>query len=380
MVTVDLNTKVLPQNHGVYMVRPGTGYHLLSAFNEHRVIAPDLAFLNVPNGERPRDFENMEAQVKRARAFAEWVKTEDTRAAPMPSRVLEDYNDKEAPSRITMYRNTADEILYSLPEGALIFVPNPVFTEKAMIGELAGADEERLIFNGTSHWGELEYQGRRLKNVKMLPMRKLPKAFFPPMKKRNWIHQYVGREKELLYRQFYGDFEIVGRKAVTEIEVTGQRVFPQDLSIIGALTTLIDQKLARQAAGDQDALDLLQAVFLPPDQNEAPVIHANLGSSGNVLVESVTRRAAPVLKVIVILALGYTGGEIWDMVQTDSLVLSNSQALAGTDAENLAETQQMTYDFVRSTGRESLEQIVGLVRDFHDRTGGNVDATVIADD
>ncbi|MET4104075.1 hypothetical protein ABIE58_003524 [Roseovarius sp. MBR-78] len=36
----------------------------------------------------------------------------------------------------------------------------------------------------------------------------------------------------------------------------------------------------------------------------------------------------------------------------------------------------MTYDFVRSTGRESLDEIVGLVRDFHDRTGGNVDATV----
>jgi hypothetical protein len=153
------------------------------------------------------------------------------------------------------------------------------------------------------------------------------------MKRRNWIHEYGGKETELLYRQYYGDFEIVGRKAVTEIEVTGQRVFPQDLSIIGALITLIDQKLARQAAGDAEALNLLQAVFLPPDQEEGPVVHASLGSPGNVLVESVRRRAAPVLKVIVVLALGFTGNEIWDMVQANELQLVNSQALQGAGGE-----------------------------------------------
>lgn len=376
MVTVDLKTKILPQGHGVYMVRPGTGYHLLNAFNANQAIAPDLAFLDVPQGERPRDFDGMEAQVKRARAFADWVQTEDSRALPQPPRTLADYQDTETPHRLAMYRNTADEILYSLPKGSLIFVPNPNFTQAAMVGELAGAEEDRITFNGTGYRGEFEYQGRRLHNVKMLPMRKLPKELYPPMQRRIWIHKYVGRETELLYRQYYGDFEILGRKAVTEIEVTGQRVYPQDLSIIGALTTLIDQNLARRAAGDPDTLSILEAVFLPPDPAEGPVVHANLGSSGNVLVESVVRRAAPVLKVIVILALGYTGGEIWDMVQTDNLQITNSLALAGAGQDNLAETQQLTYDFVRSTGRESLKQIVELVRDFHDRTGGNVDATV----
>lgn len=376
MVVVDLKTKVLPQNHRAYMVRPGTGYHLLGAFNANHAIAPDLAFLDIPAGERPRDFDGIEDQIKRARAFAEWVKTEESRAEPMPPQDLAEYQNEDTPSRVAMYRNTADEILHALPKGALIFVPNPNFTQRAMVGELAGADEDRVRFNGTGHWGEFEYLGRRLHNVKMLPMRKLPKEFYPPMKRRNWIHEYGGKETELLYRQYYGDFEIVGRKAVTEIEVTGQRVFPQDLSIIGALTTLIDQKLARQAAGDAEALNLLQAVFLPPDQEEGPVVHASLGSPGNVLVESVLRRAAPVLKVIVVLALGFTGNEIWDMVQANELQLVNSQALQGVGGEVLAETQQMTYDFVRSTGRESLNEIVGLVRDFHDRTGGNVDATV----
>ena len=380
MITVDLKTKVLAQNHGVYMVRPGTAYHLLDAFVANHAIAPDLAFLEVPQDERPRDFDGMEDQVKRARAFAEWVKTEETRAGPMPPTELNEYRGVDAPSRLALYRNTADDILHALPKGSLIFVPNPTFTQRAMIGELAGADEDRVTFNGTGHRGEFEYQGRRLHNVKMLPMRKLPKALYPPMKRRNWIYQYVGRETELLYRQYYGDFEILGRKAVTEIEITGQRVYPQDLSIVGALTTLIDQNLARRAQGDHETLNLVQAVFLPPDRDDGPVVHANLGSPGNMLVESVVRRAAPVLKVIAILALGYTANEIWDMVQADNLQITNSQALAGAGGEALAETQQMTYDFIRSTGRESLNQIVELIRDFHDRTGGIVDATVIGDE
>jgi hypothetical protein len=163
-------------------------------------------------------------------------------------------------------------------------------------------------------------------------------------------------------------------------DITGQRVYPQDLSIIGALTTLIDQNLVRATAGDTEALSLLEAVFFPPDQDEGPVIHADLGSPGNVLIESVMRRAAPVLKVMVVLALGYTGNEIWDMVQANNLQITNSQALAGAGEAVLAETQQMTYDFVRSTGRESLNEIVELVRDFHARTGGNVDASVDGDE
>lgn len=71
MVTVNLNTKVLPTSHRVYMVRPGSSYHLLKAFTENKAIAPDLADLSIPDGVRPRDAESIADQVKRARALAE---------------------------------------------------------------------------------------------------------------------------------------------------------------------------------------------------------------------------------------------------------------------------------------------------------------------
>lgn len=379
MVTVNLNSKVLPTSHRVHMVRPGSGYHLRQAFVQNHVIAPDLAELDVPDGQRPRDTDDMAAQVKRARALAEWVKTEESRAEDMPSTNVAQYTGGEKPPRLNMYRNTADEILHQLPKGTLVFVPNPNFTEKAMFGELVGAEEPRVRFNGTGHHSQFSYLGRRLTNVKFLPMRRLPKAFFPPMKKRNWTFEMDTRSAELLYRQFYGDFEIVGRKSITEIEVTKSRVFAPDLAIIGAVTNLVDQTIRRLEVEDAETVSLLDVVFLAPEQ-DAPVIHANLGSSGEVLVEAVRRHSARVVKVVLALAIVYTGHEIWHMVESNQLSLANSQAIDGVGVEDLAETQQLTYDFVRSTGRESLNDIVDRVREFHDRTGGNVDATIIADE
>ena len=97
MVQIDLNTKVLPTSHRVYMVRPGGGYHLRQAFFEHHAIAPDLAGLTIPNGVRPRDFDGIADQIKRARAYAEWVKTEETRSAEIPPAAIAAYSADEKP-------------------------------------------------------------------------------------------------------------------------------------------------------------------------------------------------------------------------------------------------------------------------------------------
>lgn len=380
MVTVDIKTKVLPTAHRIYMVRPGTGYHLLGPTMENRAIAPDLAFLEIEDGIRPRDAVGIDTQITRSRAFADWVKTEERRGEDRPSEALADYAGMETPPRVAMYRNTADEILHSLPEGSLVFVPNPDLTRDGMFGELAAANAPRVRFNGAAHRADFTYLGRPLRNVKFLPMRKLDPAFFEPMRKRIWIHEYAARETELLYRQYYGDFEIIGRKAVAEIEVTRQRVSGTDLNIVGALTNLIDQTLARVAQGDAEQLTMRDVVFMPPDP-QGPVLHANIGSPGNVLVESVTRRVAPVVKVIMALALaGYVGADVWDMVQANTLVLTNTDGLVGVADAQLAETHDKTYAFVRASGRESLNEIMEYVREFHARTGGRVDASIINDD
>lgn len=362
------------------MVRPGTGYHLLGPTIENQAIASDLAFLEIEDGILPRNAEGIDSQITRARVFAEWAKTEESRRAARPSAALETYTRAQVPPRVSMYRNTADEILHTLPEGTLVFVPKPDLTRDGMFGELVSPEAPRMRFNGVAHRGDFPFLGRRLRNVKMLPMRKLDPAFFEPMRKRNWTFEYGARETGLLYRQYYGDFEIIGRKAVAQIEVTRHRVSGSDLNIVGALTTLIDQTLVRVANGDQERLMMGDVAFMPPDP-QGPVVHATIGSPGDFLIESVLRRAAPVLKVIMFLAIvGYAGDDVYDMVQNGTLQLKNSYGLVEMDDLQLAESRNKTYDFVRASGRESLNQIMEYVREFHERTGGNVDAIIHNDE
>lgn|GEM_PF-2281788 len=86
------------------------------------------------------------------------------------------------------------------------------------------------------------------------------------------------------------------------------------------------------------------------------------------------------VKVIVALAVaGYTGWQVYDMVQANSLVLKNTDDLVGVSEAQLAETHAKTYSFVRATGRESLKEIMEYVNEFHARTGGKVDASISDD-
>ncbi|MBM3616739.1 MAG: hypothetical protein FJX28_15340 [Alphaproteobacteria bacterium] len=259
------------------MVRPGTGYHLLGPTIENQAIAPDLAFLEIEDGLRPRDDVHIDRQITRARAFADWVKTEERRGTERPHQDLASYAGVEPPPRVAMYRNNADEILHGLPEGTVVFVPNPDLTRHGMFGELVAADAPRVRFSGAAYRDNFIYLGRRLRNVKFLPMRKLDPAFFDPMRKRNWTFEYAARETDLLYRQYYGDFEILRQKVMTEIEVTRQRVSGTDLNIIGTLTNLIDQTLARVERGDHQYPTIQDVVFMHPEP-QGPVLHADIGS------------------------------------------------------------------------------------------------------
>jgi hypothetical protein len=375
MISVDLRTKVLPTGHRVYMIRPGVDYHLFGAFAENQAVAPDLADFEIPDGQRLTEVEDVNNQIKRARAIRQWASTEETRKLPQPSRLAADYAGLEQPTRIALYRNTADEILTRFSEGTLIYVPNPDLSKNAIFGELAGPREPRTRFPGMRHYSSFQYLGRPLRNIQFLPMRGLPTAYLDAMKRRVWTHEFGARDSELVYRQYYGDFEIVGQKAVTEITVTKEKVFAPDLSITGAVTNFVDQMLRRIEAGDASTLSLSDVVFLRPER-DGPIIHANLGSEGEILVESARKHIPRFVKIIFVLAAVYTGHDIFDLVTGGGFGITNSLSLAGFGQEDMAETDALFYDFVNNTGRDNLQEIIDYVRETQARTGAEVNAHV----
>lgn len=373
-IVVDLNTKILAAGQKTFMIRPGANYHLFDAFAQESVVAPDIPFLSVPNGVRPIDYGNLDAEIRRGRAVREWARTEETRSQAFPDIALRTYQNAENAGQHGRFVSVVEEILWGLPADSLIYVPNMSLYQDALFGELAKADDARPIFNGPGHLALVSYQGRSLLNARRMPARDLPYTILQSKKKNTTVVEIEGRDRLLLYRKFYGDFEILGERSLMELSTTKPRFTASDATVIGALTTMVHEAWQRKERGENTVPSLLEAAFMDIGDN-APNIHANINSPGKLLVESSTR-AAHIVKLLVVLCLAIDAPELQGAALAQSIEVENSQRAAGMPDVTEVETREFLFHFLRNAGANDVEQIVANVRKLHDRTGGQVDAKV----
>jgi hypothetical protein len=128
------------------MVRPGKSYRLIEDFARAGALAPDVPLLSVPDDKRVEDVDDLDNQIRRGKAFRDWEATPVARRGEPPSRAAGDYVLVENGGHHRRNINTAVEILEALPAGALVFVPAAGLADRALMGELAPADEERVTF------------------------------------------------------------------------------------------------------------------------------------------------------------------------------------------------------------------------------------------
>lgn len=376
-IAVDLNTRILPSSHGVFMVRPGKNYHLYKSAKDFHVVAPDVPLLDIPNGERPIDQDNLDLQVRRGRAFRSWAESEETRSEPLPETDLNQYTNVENLPHHNRFVNVVEEILWGLPEGSLSFIPDFSLASAAVFGELVGPKDSRQKITGGGRFSNFLYQGRKLRDVKPIPMRELPPTALLSKKKNTTIVQIEGRDRQILYRQYYGDFEILGQKSTVQIATTKPRFTGPDAAIIGALATMVQEAWQRRAHGESSVPRLGEAAFLDLG-DDAPAIHANINSPGEVLLEAV-QRTPHVVKVIIALALALTGPELYELAQSGAIDIVNTAHAAGVSSQETEETREFLFHFLNSAGADSVNEIVENIRVMNNRTGGNVDANIVTD-
>ena len=122
---IDLELPVLAEDHPVYMVRPGRRYHLHESFLRAKAIAPDFPHLDAPDKQDPLKVQDLPAQLGRAIEFRDWsMKPEADRGYPPPTDLerYSTFHEDRARMR-SLLMSASHEILWDLPDGALIFVP-----------------------------------------------------------------------------------------------------------------------------------------------------------------------------------------------------------------------------------------------------------------
>ncbi len=113
---VNLNSRILSPEHGIYLARPGKGSRLFDFFTERRVIGPELPGVKIARDFPVSDQPDLLAMLRRAKSIK--FKQPDE---SLPALELEAYSDE------TILRSRSAAQLQSILEG---------YFERAQQGDL----------------------------------------------------------------------------------------------------------------------------------------------------------------------------------------------------------------------------------------------------
>lgn len=371
-IKIDLSLKILPDDQQVYMIRPGSNYHLFDQFVRHSVVAPDVPFLTLDDGMPPRTRSDIKPQLARAVAYRAWLRKSRGRRESPPTTRLDAYSlalDVSLQSR-TKLLNVAEKVLWSLPAGAVIFVPASSLYGQAMIGELADNTEPRIGFNGTGTRKAISYMGRKLHNVRMFPMRSFPAEVTDVAKLTSVISEYEGYPKERILRAYYGDYQLGSNVAMMEFEAIKDKFDPITMARITALAASIEN--FERTGNYISPGDILFSLSDPGSLE----VHANINSAnGKLLVEGV-RKVPHVLRSLLLVAALVVSGEasaeqVADLLDAGSVEISNHKESARS--EFVEATEKSLINFAKASGNAGTKSYIEALAQSSERTGGHVD-------
>jgi hypothetical protein len=81
VIEIDLNARVLTENHNAFIVRPGNGYGLYPEITQRGLLILELPGLDLTSGERPAD-DDLRRRINRSRALRSWYRGDQDGAKP----------------------------------------------------------------------------------------------------------------------------------------------------------------------------------------------------------------------------------------------------------------------------------------------------------
>lgn len=375
---IDLELPVLPADHPVIMVRPGRGYHLHASFLRSKVVAPDFPHLELPDGLNPLAAPDLQAQLGRAIEFRDWSTTPEYERGRPPATNLERYATfhEDRPQMRSLLTSAASEILWDLPDNALIFVPSATLEGKAMTGELAPRKNRRKVIKGTRHRSTIPYLGRKLRDTKVFPMRILPHAVTDaPRASGLTTTVFEGYARERLLRAHYGDYQLGDQVAMMEFVSDNERFDARALARLTAISDLLDHYL-KTGQVEHPGIFLFNATG-----NSGAEVHARINSRGGRLLFEATNFAPHLLRALLLIATmenPVSAQDLETLAQNNTLNVSNSAVSSSQNAtvETVATaTERSLRDFAREAGVSNLEAILENLRRSHEVTDGMIDGS-----
>lgn len=374
--SVDLNTKVIPEDTRVFMARAGKQGHLFQQVLEQRAIGPDLPMLGLDLRNGLEGDPNVEAKVKRARAFSSWLRKSQNARGERPSENVNDYHDAARRAGHAQIDGIVRSYFQELREGDVLVIPNPSYFGEAIIAELLPIGNSVVAIPGARRFEGFEFDGRRFGHFRRVGMAQLPRSVVDLAKAPTGLAEIRDPlVKRRIFELGYDDF-VLDDRFMSRIFTTKRDFTSFDGNVLNSLVTMVAENVDRLETDGEDAqlLSLVQAAFEQLDHNDLQVKIA-INSPGYLAV--VDRSVVPLVigaMLSVLASVGFDATAFADEIVVD---VTNTKTAQVADVCSY-EVERLTESMLRllSTAEDDFQRTCGLLREAHENTGARTNVTV----
>jgi hypothetical protein len=343
---------------------------------ERQAIGPDLPMLDLDLRNGLEGDPNVEAKVKRARAFSSWLRKPPELRGDRPSESVNDYHGADRRAGHAQIDGIVRSYFQQLNAGDVLVIPNPSYFGEAIIAELLPVGNAVVKIPGTQRFEGFEFDGRRFGHFKRVKMADLPRAVIDLSRAPTGLAEITNAAvKRRIFELGYDDF-ILDDSFVSRLITTKRDFTSFDGNVLNALVTMVAENVDRLEENGADAhlLGLVQAAFHKLEHADLQV-KIDISSPGFLAVFD--RSVAPLVIVAVLSLLTSVAFDATAFADDTVIEVTNSRASEVGDVCS-QQVGRLTQSMLRllSTAEDEFQRTCVLLREAHENTGVRTNVTV----
>ena len=322
MIEIDLNARILPEDHNVFIVRPGNGYGLFTEITQRGTLILELPGLDLISGKRPDD-DDLRRRVNRSRVLRAWYKGGQD-AETKPDRDLTKYSASAGGNSAAQLVGLVRSFFEKMKMGDLVIVPPKSYMDDAWIGEVSSPAYDVEPVKVGRLFGDEILPGRAVRWIAKISKRELPYEILDALQKPNAAFLIERSLRAKFYKIAYGNYSISDFYSAT-FEVTEADFDTVDDVLLQAFFNFVAANTRAVAHLDDGATVLSFADAAFKDSGEwIAKLQINVNSPGDISLVSkvITPLVASVLFLLAV--------EVGPVAQAEAvhgtLILRNSKA------------------------------------------------------
>lgn len=345
-ITIDIKTRILPDDHRVFIVRPGANYGLYEEVADKAVILFDLPGMSLNPGVTFSEIENIEAQVLRGQAIRAWYRVGRHTGQPHPSIELADYPHPESATErrsLGQLMSIGAAYFERARVGDMVIVPPRRFGDPVMVGEII---EGEPVETTVAAYAANPVWGRKVRWLASIEKKAVPARVIEISQKPNSFVLLDRSTAIWFYDRVYKSYSL-GPTYQCELRIGAETFGSTDDA---KLTAFLNFVVANLAALEKDGerVSLSQSIFANLGDYE-PEKRISINSPGEIIIAAIRR--SPIVFVVLLGLAGCNPAEVAQAVDDGTLTIGNSAGLP--DDPCAAEVYKSTVDWLTFVGAEA---------------------------